>query len=1057
MEINYYSLLLPLINVGAIVLQIILTKNMTSIVSEKAKISDLRGKIVSDAINGIKMIKFNAWENILETKIDDLRKEEKKLLFKIYNLNAVLRSFQYVVPTLSNFIILYFLWLSSDYDIALPLLFTIMNVVNNMSGPLAGLTVVAASYSQSIVGSKRLTDILKIEQKPILENNKSLQVGEIYVEKASFTWDDPIHFAIFEPESAALPTKTSISEFSLHISPGEFIGIIGEVGSGKSSFLLSLMGELTMLSGSIMKNGSIAYVPQESYLINETLKNNVIFGNRIEERRYKDIIKVCELDTDIHLLPSKDKTEIGERGINLSGGQKQRISIARAVYSDSDIIIIDDALSALDADVGESIMNNLFLELLKSKTRIMVTHKLSLLDKFDRIIFLRNGKIHSIGTLIELASNKEFSEFISKSEKIEDVTKSQTKRTKKNQRREAKVESSDGNLTVLEDSREGQISFRTLLYYMNSGGLAISITSITFFFILSTSKMWLDGWIGNYLNYTFGLNSTLSYKLLYILLIILFFVVVAIRSVLFGFLVTNASYKMCKEMISNIIKRPMSYFDTTPSGILMNRCTKDVLGLDDRFSMSLLIVLNLLVQFSITFVIAIFYTKVTVLFAILFIWVIYDYLSKYLRTSIPISRLVKVVSSPMLSRLNEMSSGSVLLRHFDKQNYFYESFKAASDLESTVYLHDYLGDAWIKIRLEYAVFGVIAASIISLTISKSLGLVDEENVVNVGILLNYLLMISGQTNMLMFGLSSTMKETSTVERIQDFIGMKIQEDEWVKGTLPRYWPSIGEIKIDNLNIQYREGLPFVLSNFSLHVKSGEKMGLIGRTGSGKSTLFLALYRIMEASNEHPAIIIDGYDIRNLGLHELRKQITIIPQEPFIMEGTVKSNVDPFDEYTHSEILECLEKVGILYSMGPAIAEESGSDFSFSREEEPLLSEQEVPQELSQAILNFKIQSRGVNISSGQKQLISIARAVLKKPKILLMDEATANIDEKMDEHLQSMFKDSFKHSTIITIAHRTETLATYDRIAVIDTGKVVRIGTPNEIFAGFSEGLKEYL
>lgn len=1052
-EIGLYGLILIILNFFVILVQKLISNKIRELSVEIAKVADQRGKLISDAVNGMKMIKFNAWENIIEKKINEYRKTEYKLLLKTSMLNSINRSFQFIGPKSIILIVFYVLWLSGT-EISVASMFLIVSIANGTIAPLASISAYLGAEARSQVSVKRIADILKIKEKDMLLNDNTTKIGEIQVIDASFSWEDPINEAIFATPSLQ-PAKDIISDISFKISPGQFIGVVGEVGSGKTSLLLSMIGELNMTRGSIRKNGRIAYVPQEAVLINETLQNNITFGTDLLESRYKETLSLCELETDLLLLPARDQTEIGERGINLSGGQKQRISIARATYSYSDIFIIDDALSALDGDVGGRIMDNLFIKKLKGKTRVMVTHKLSILDAFDRIIFMKHGRIVKIGNLNELKEDKEFQEFISHSKL--DEARTSLKQTKNNSElnpiQEIGVSTSRGDLTKLEKSQDGIVGTRSFLYYFSQGGIFMFIITVVLFLMTNASRMWIDWWLGKNLESTFGKSSQMEGKMFFVAINIGFLIIIILRTVFFSFSVAGSSFGIYKNMMQNLFRRSMSYFDTTPVGIIMNRCNNDALAVDSRLSLAFLVLFNALSLYVVTLGVISYYTIVILFFCIALGWYLWNRLIEFLKISIPIARMQRIASSPVLSKFNEMIVASVLIRQYQKQDFFRELFISISNMDSIVYLHNIIIDAWLFIRIEAALFLVTSTFMIIITTAKILNLLDSESVLMIGLIIMYILMLGDMSGMLLFSVSAVMKEASSVERIQDFTEIKELEDVLYKDNVPVNWPNKSSIEFRDLDIRYRDGLPLVLKALNLTVKGGEKLGIIGRTGSGKSTLFLALYRIMEVSSNTSKILIDGIDIRTLGIHDLRRRITIIPQDPFIMEGTLRFNIDPFEMYEDTEILECLDKVGILRS----IVQPSIEDTTFNQEESLLLESDKLREDNSMTILNFKIDSRGSNLSSGQRQLISIARALICKPKILLMDEATANIDERSDSLLQKMFKEDFASSTIITIAHRLETLAHYDRIAIMDAGKVSKIAPPSEIFNNIKSDLTEYL
>lgn len=1015
-DIGVISILIPFMNILIIFIQQKIAIKLKDIVARRNKLADQRGKLIAEVVSGIKMVKFNAWEEVVLSKIDEYRKRERSLLISLYKWNSVLRGLKIIMPKLSSLILFSFIWGMSK-TITIPQMFSILSILNYIEIPLAGIMEVLKSHASTQVASLKMKKILQIREKQPISDSPKLSRGEVKIDTLSCTWRDNYHEELFAKSLNNLSTAAVLNSISLRFRPGTFTGIFGPVGAGKSTLLLSILSEVPIISGTSKKNGKISYISQQSFLSNDSIRNNIIFGEEFDKQQYKQVIRICQLEHDLELLDAGDLTEIGEQGINLSGGQKQRICIARAVYANADIYIIDDALSAVDTDVGNQIMEEVFIKQLKGKTRIMVTHKLAIRSRFDELIYMEQGRVIAQGTLNEVEKNEEFQLFIENTSRFSSST-SQINQVVNPKLIVNKKENKDkGKLTKLENYNKGQVGLGTYLFYINSGGLKTGIVTISLFFLSTMMSIWLDWWIGDHLESVFGKSSTLLAKLKYILLIGMLVIVVIIRMTLSGRFATDCSYNIFKAMIYNILRRPMSYFDTIPSGIIMNRCTKDTFSVDYSLPDTLMQGLETAILFFLTFLIASYYTVIVSIFALIFMYVIKRYLVKFMKTSIQLSRMSKITSSPVLTKLTEMINGAVIIRQFRKQQYFKDKFEEHSDLDSTVMFHELISDAWLKLRLETSILLIIWASIFALAIGKINGNFGSQNVVATGLILNYLLLLSNMTGSFMSVQSRTMKEISGVERMQEFIEYPEQEAPWTINNDLDEWPENGDIDIQNLSVRYRTGLPLILDNLNLKIESGEKVGIIGRTGSGKSTLFLALSRLIEPSNDLSAVFIDDVNIKELGLHQLRKSLRIIPQEPFLLEGTVRFNVDPFNEYSDKEVMESLSKVGLPKSLSTNPS----------------------------SLLSLQISASGGNLSAGQRQLLSISRALISRPRILLMDEATSSIDESTDTNLQSLFKKELRNSTVITIAHRLETLKEYEKIVLVENGRVGKITSYQEL------------
>lgn len=1035
--------------------QQLISFRIVSLSKEKAELADERGKIISQLLSGMKIIKFNVWEELFLGKIDNIRRKESNTSVSIFNYAIIAKSL-FVVASKLIYLGLFFILQWLEVEMTVPKLFSVMSILNSLEPNLSSFINALTSVITATTSSKRFGDILKMKEKEVFEDSKDLKRGSVLLDELTVTWDDHHFLKIFEED--AHPQQTHIMRgINIRVNPGEFIGVIGGIGSGKSTLLLSMMNELNVLFGRAQKNGSIAYIPQQSFMMNETIQNNILFGKPFEQYRYNETLGLCELTKDLLDLPSGDQTEIGEGGINLSGGQKQRISIARALYSDADIYIIDDALSALDHDVGTRIMKNLFLNKLKSKTRIMATHKISILKYFDRIVYVNNSKLELIGTLEELQSKEVLNEFIFNGKSNEDSNVSQ-KSLASEGLETAKKSNTPDKLTIEEKYIEGNIESTTYLRYIQEAGLISCILLIAISLINEIIKLFMDYWMGKNVQLLFNENGILQ-KEIFSFLIVFLLVVIIIKAIFFGRVLTNAAYSLCKKMLANLIRRPMSYFDTTSSGTIMNRCTQDVSTIDNHIPIAILDSLTTISLFLVTFTLSVIVAWISIVaFLVLVIIGVY-WFNKYLRISLQLTRMVKITNSPVLAMLNEMNGGALLFRHYGIKEFIQQKFIEISDLETSVFFHEFMCGNWLKIRLDYIVLLMTMIPVSLVTTAVIIGYIDNESSSSIGVTINSLMVIGAATSGLIFTVSNIIKDMACVERVQEFIDYRELEDTSENINVPITWPTLGSIEIRNLSVRYRPETPFVLRDLNLKISSREKIGIIGRTGSGKSTLFLALMRIIESDQESSEILIDGLNIKDIGIHKLRKGVSIVSQDPLILEGSILTNLDPEGMLSIDKVLSCISDLKLAQhfniSLNPDLGESLISEV-YGEDLELTSGGNSMMNEYQDRLLNYKIEQNGKNISQGQKQLISIAREILKQPKILLMDEATASIDEKTDRLLQRVIEEEFKNSTIIAIAHRIETLRLYDRIVIMDNGKVIDSCTPGELSARIRGDIKEY-
>lgn len=1055
-KLGVIFVVIPLLILLMILIQKWLSAKVSSLTKQNFCLSDERGAIISELISGIKMVKFSCWEEILLSQIDSLRRKERQIIRSIRTLTALVYSLQIISSKISYFSILMLLWWNGE-NITMPEFFVIVNIVGGLEAPVGLLMRIIMMIDLAKVSSKRYSQIARIPPKKEIDNDQKIDHGSIVLESASVTWEDHEIQEIFEEHPPLSDPAPLLKNINLNIKPGEFVGIVGEIGSGKTSILLALMGELTFIEGRARKNGRVAYISQEAFLINDTLKNNIIFGNDYNDKLYKEVLELSELQHDIGLLPGGDLTEIGERGINLSGGQKQRISIARAVYSQSDILIIDDALSALDSDVGGRIMDRLLTNKLRHKTRVMSTHKLSLLSSFDRIIFMNKCTIEAIGTLAELRSNSLFQEFIKHVQELVERIDQESKKSKSEEK-----QTHNGKLTTNEIKHVGSISTSTFFIYFKSAGIMLFFFSIMVHVISEIFKIWMDYWLGSNLKEFFNIeNEEQLTKYAYSVFIICMIASILLRSDLLGVSMSKASYYLSKKMLRNYTMRPILYFDTTSAGVIMNKCTKDVATVDSILPRTLYSSILNGTTLAVVFSLASLTNFPTVVLLVLFIWGSIEFFREYLKTALQLARMSKVSSSPVIGKLGELINGLVVIRQYSKVDFFLKRFFESSDLHNCVKFHEMAGELWLKIRLEYSVFLVVCISIVSITTLKCFEFIGAESTVKIAITINYLLSLGGVTGTFMFGVTETIKNFSAVERIQEEVEYSHHEDFGLKGIVDNSWPNTGSISFQNLQVRYRDDQPLVIKGLDLHIRSGEKVGILGRTGSGKSTLVLAILRLLEADGTHASIIIDGADIRQQGLHELRRKIVTIPQEPLILRGTLKTNLDPFEEFSINELIDCLKDLNIEEYFDLNLIDESLSRtigiMSDLKDNTLLLTPQDEvcinKLTKSERLLEVKINSKGSNLSQGQRQLISIGRAILRKPKILLMDEATASIDEKSNLLIQSIIHKKFKETTILTITHRPDTLKTYDTIVYMKDGVILSKGPPSKMQQEFGNKL----
>ena len=818
----------------------------------------------------------------------------------------------------------------------------------------------------------------------------------------------------------------TLKNINIEIKKGEILGIIGEVGSGKSSLLQAILNCLILLNpkecDGIYINGDIGYASQIPWIQNDTIKNNILFFNEYDGEKYDTILDKCQLKYDLDNFEGKDLTEIGEKGVNLSGGQKVRISLARTVYANPDIYLFDDPISALDANIGKKIMKELIIDYLKNKTRVVVTHALQYLKYMDRIMYMKNGRIEWVGTYEEI-QNQEFFVTMKKLSKINNEKNDEEGKNKKNKKNRMKEFTDSGREIIKiikeEDEEIGSVKFGVYIHYSRYLGGNLFLVMIIFIMSMwqankGGSDLWLAYWSlpENQEESQTNKDSKWIFYGIYCALSLfsVFFIFLRIFMLTRG--IVRLGRYLHKDMIVKLVRAPINLFhEIIPRGQIFNRLSKDL----DSLNMSVFSVGDTLVCFLASvgsFILVAIYDPLSILYMPIILILGFFITKFYLLGSRPLTRLEAISRSPILNTINETMPGYASIRAFNKEdNYLDKYYSRINDcFNINICLRGikmWLQEMFKTLSIFYLIYLVVnicfkedetTAQSVGITFTYSVVL--QEN-------LGWSFSIGADLENIMISLERCLQYTKIESEAPSIINPK--DDELIKNK----WPLKGDIKFKNYSVKYRPNTEIVLKNLNFEIKSNEKIGVVGRTGSGKSTICLCLFRILEPLEG--TIYIDNEDITKIGLDILRKNLTIIPQDPCLMEGSLRYNIDPFDSKEDEEIVNILKKIGFEYT------------------------------ESDEQILNRKIDQGGSNLSVGEKQLICIARAIIRKTKIVVMDEATANIDMKTEEKIQKALQYVLNNSTVITVAHRIKTIIDYDKILVLDNGKIIEYDTPQNL------------
>uniref|UniRef100_A0A1I7U0H1 ABC transmembrane type-1 domain-containing protein n=1 Tax=Caenorhabditis tropicalis TaxID=1561998 RepID=A0A1I7U0H1_9PELO len=1039
---------------------------------------DERTKMVNEVLNGIKVIKLYAWEPPMEQVIEELREKELGLIKRA----AFLRTFSDMLNCASPFLVALstfatFIFIDPKNVLTPEIAFVSLTLFNQLRSPMSQVAELITQTVQVIVSNRRLKEFLMSEElnEDAIDHRARDNNDVICVKDATLSW-----------ESADQQPVPSLSNISFTVNRGQLVTIVGRVGAGKTSMLQALMGEMEKLSGSISMHGRLCYVPQQPWMQNNTLRQNITFGKQFEEYFYSRVLDACALYRDLSILPLGDNTEIGEKGINLSGGQKARISLARAVYQNHDIYLLDDPMSAVDAHVGSQLFSAVIGPegMLRNKTRILVTNELSCLERSDLIIVMKDGKIEYEGKYHDLMQQGAFEQLLieceqeererREAEKSDDesdensepggimiendsdidydddmmaspiidhvlgtsnmstvsgiISRRRISTSQVNKRRRLSTTKSHApsvvsstntrQLTSAERVETGRVKMDT--YYNYFGAMGISIV-VVFVLGMTTStivsmgrNLWLTDWSNDNAART-GTNATGRtvrvrlgvYAGLGFSEIILLFV--GMLSLLYGGV--SASRNLHAPLMRCLFRVPMSFYDTTPFGRILNRIGKDIETVDVLLPFNVQFFAQCLLQVVSTLIIIMISTPV---FGIVIIPLSIMYLMVmryYIATSRQLKRLESITRSPIYSHLSESIQGSATIRAYHLVDRFCKLSETKVDSHVQCRYLNYMANRWLSVRLEFignciVLFSALFAALTRTTTTSGV----------IGLSVSYALNITTVLNFAVRQITKLETNIVSVERVKEYAETET-EAEWKSEPgrePPQNWPSEGRIIMNNYSARYRAGLNLVVKQLNVEIKPHEKIGIVGRTGAGKSSVTLSLFRIIEAAEGQ--IIVDGINLAEIGLHDLRSNLTIIPQDPVLFSGTLRFNLDPFRHYSDDDIWKSLEQANL-------------KDFANAHHEK----------------LEYLITEGGDNISVGQRQLVCLARALLRKTRVLILDEATAAVDVSTDSLIQKTIREEFANSTVLTIAHRLNTIMDYDRIIVLNDGKVGEFDSPHNL------------
>ncbi|KAG6873111.1 hypothetical protein C0995_002774 [Termitomyces sp. Mi166 len=938
------------------------------------KITDTRVRLTTEVLQGIRLLKAYAWEEFYAAQIGTYRAGEITTLRK-----TSLADLLVALTRISKFLSAEELGDLYSLDESLP---TAVDIDGNFVWETAGKIPIDDKSGKNKNATKEQAKRNKRRDLDTLPTNT-----------------DELDTTQEKGHEEEKPFE--LKNLKLRVPKGSFVAIVGQVGSGK-----------------VVLGGTVAYVPQTAWIRNATLRENVLFGRKDDETRFREVIKACHLERDLEMLPHGEKTEIGEKGINLSGGQKARVSLARAAYSDSDIVLLDDPLSAVDAYVGKGILDQCLLSgPLSTRTRILVTHALHVLDKTDYIFVMDHGVITEQGTYEDLVKNSSvFSNLMEEYGRTEAQTgvrsgqgKTQTTLVDRDQNAKKEVEAA---LMQEEERNTGAVTLDVYKKYLRfSGGLVWAPIIVSLLLLNEGSQVGNNLFLGFWTGQTIEGFSQGQYIAVYAGLGAAQALFSCLVSLAFSLMCLVGSLRLFKAALKGVLRSPVSFFDTTPMGRIQSRLSKDQDTLDVEIAPTLW-------QFLSTFASVlgtiglVFYTfpLLGILFAPLSI-LYYICSIFYRRTSVETKRLDSILRSVLYGSYSETLTGLATIRAYGEQNASIVNAERGLDLENRAYYMTISIQRWLSVRLD--LFGNILILGIALFAA---GYRHSVNPAKVGVVLSYTLAITQTFSEMINQFAKNEQNMNAVERVLHYTELPPEAASTTPDDPPPSWPEKGQISFMNVDLAYREGLPLVLKDVSFNVRPGEKVGIVGRTGAGKSSLLQALFRIVELQNGK--IEIDGCDISRMGLSTLRNSLALVPQDSTMFIGTLRSNLDPKRLRTDAELISVIQRAGLLSS---ANSPDPAVDAKFS--------------------LDSTVGDEGLNYSVGERQLIALCRALVKNSRIIVLDEATSSVDVETDAKLQRTIKREFASSTLLCIAHRLNTIAYYDRVLVMDAGKVAEFDT----------------
>ncbi|KAI9061280.1 P-loop containing nucleoside triphosphate hydrolase protein [Trametes sanguinea] len=1015
-----------------------ITKQIQGAHREKMRRTDSRVQTVTETMNVIRMIKLFGWEPRITAQLDKKREEELVAVRRSKLLTLLINACNNLIPILIMLSTFFTYTVIMKEELTASRVFSSMAVFDMLRIDLQASFWIIPQLVQAKVSLERISDFLRntelIDEYERAKEGDAADIwtnsvpedrkGVIGIRHASFTWSK-------DGVPSQTPGGTRRRAFVLTIDEelifqrGKINLIIGATGAGKTSLLMALLGEMHYIpSGpdsyvSLPREGGIAYAAQESWVQNETIKNNILFGAPYDEVRYNKVLHQCALQRDLSLFDAGDETEVGEKGITLSGGQKARITLARAVYSHAEILLLDDILAALDVHTSKWIVEKCLKgDLLEGRTIILVTHNVAMVSPVAHFVvdIGSDGRILSQGSLESalardahlLSEVKGEQEVLEKAELELDAEKPEDVTTKQ----------AAGKLVVAEEREEGHVGWTALKLFLGN----MSNRPILFWLIyvsghvirqsLANLQTWYLGyWASQYETHPPQEVQVQHYLSTYTMLLALDMFVFACTASYYVFGSLRAARIVHKQLVTSVLGTTLRWLDKTPTARIIARCTEDIGMLDNRVARATEIMTQVFVYMVLKVAAVLIFSPIFVIPAIVVSLASGLCAHVFMKVQLSVKREMSNSKAPVLAHFGAAVSGITSVRAYGAQEAFKAEAHRRINRYTRVAITHWNLNRWLGMRID------LIALFFATGLATYLTYASDLSASNTGFSLTMATAFSSVINQMIRVVNEFELSGNSLERIQQYLLIEQEPKPTPEGVPPAYWPASGQLEVEKLSARYSEDGPKVLREVSFEVAAGERVGIVGRTGSGKSSLTLALLRCILTEGN---VRYDGLQTEKINLDALRSNITIIPQVPELLSGTLRQNLDPFSEHDDAVLNDALRSAGL---------------FNLQNETDE-----------SRITLDTHIAGGGANLSVGQRQILALARAIVRRSKLLILDEATSAIDYETDSIIQTSLRTELgKDVTLLTVAHRLQTIMDSDKIMVLDAGQIVEFGKPGEL------------